>query len=612
MTKSDLELMKQVIVFFLCWATTLTLQANESSVLDGVWKFHWGDEPNWSEVEINESDWHILNNTLSVRQQHAHPTTGWYRLRFDAFVDTNEPQALMIEHLRHADEVWVNGLRVGGEGQFLAPWQWGKTNPQKLLRVYTLPPGFLQPNDNVLAIKVTTGFGNAWGAQFPGGAGLMKGSVSLGEPHLLQPLYQKHIVKSSAIDAVLFAFGLAHVLFVLFLLRNNLNQFIEFKWLLASSLCFLVYSFAQDFFYINAFHGVPAGMFYAASLLLSPGVIVMYFWSQYNGVHRTYIYALLLLSALSSLGLLLPVSGNYKIWCWYFWLALAIFFLIYALRLVVEAIKQKRIGAWAQCLALCVFVLSLLMDIWPELFWGHRNIHVGSLIYRYAILFAYFQKIRTMRLNYKALSSRIVNVVDDMNSKMARELHDGIGQYMASTKLQVQILRQVADNPHLAIIEEEVNNSTSGLRRLINGLHPAVVDRYDLPMLIEKECDRMMQIFPVHIDLQTETPHAIDDDNIKLNVFRIFQEAVLNAIKHGQSTDVEVYLQTSAKELVLNISDDGLGFDAGTQKKSHTEGGFGFISLHERVALLNGDIQIDSQQRQGCMMRIKLPLNAVQ
>ena len=605
-------MMKRVMVILICWTHALVLQANELSPLDGAWKFSWGDDPQWSETDMDDSGWLHFNQMPVLRQLHSHPTTGWYRLRFDARVDINEPQALMIENLRHADEVWINGLRVGGEGRFLRPWQWGQVNPQRLLRVYALPPGFLQMQDNLVAIKVNIGFGDAWGAQFPGGVGLAGVDVSLGEPAALQAHYQKHIVQNSATDAVLFAFGLAHVLFVLFLLRNHLNQFIEFKWLLISSLCLLLYSSAQDFFYINNLQTFPAGTLYAMALLLTPAVIVMYFWSQYNSIRSVYVSVLLLLSLLSSLGLLLSFPGEAKVWFWYLWLLLSGLFLSYAVVIAIQAVREKRIGAWAQSLALSVFIFSLLADLWPGVFWGHRNIHMGSLVYCYAILFAYFQKIRTMRLNYKKLSSRIVNVVDEMNSKIARELHDGIGQYMASTKLQVQMLRQTTDNPHLAIIEEEVNNSTNGLRRLINGLHPAVVDRYALPELIDKECQRMMQVFPVHIDLHTEVSHAGFDDNTKLNVFRIFQESVLNAIKHGRSTVVKVNLQVSAEELMLAITDNGKGFEAGAPKAEHSMGGFGFISLHERVALLNGEIKINSQQHRGCVMRIRLPLNAAQ
>ena len=76
-------------------------------------------------------------------------------------MDINEQQALLIEYIRHSDETWINGIRVGGEGTFEALWRFKETNPVGLVRVYELPAGFLKAKDNVLAIKVGIGFGNA-------------------------------------------------------------------------------------------------------------------------------------------------------------------------------------------------------------------------------------------------------------------------------------------------------------------------------------------------------------------------------------------------------------------------------------------------------------------
>ena len=592
----------------------MCLHAYESTPLDGDWKFHWGDDPYWFEMAFDDSQWQHLTPPISIRQQHGQATTGWYRLRFDAFVDVTEPQTLVIEHLRHADETWINGIKVGGEGRFSEHWQWPWVNPQQLMRMYYLPPGFLQPHNNLLAIKVSAGIGPAWGAQFPGGVGILKDRVYLGEPDDMQLLYQQHIVQSSAVDAVFFALGLAHVLLIVFLLRNNLNQFIEFKWLFVSSVVLLAYSLGQDFFFINGFQKLPASVLFGVALLLTPTTVAMYFFSQYQNLAVRWVHALLSASLIIIVLLLLPVSTGYKVWIWYGWLLLAVLFWLYAVCMAVYAVYKGHLSAVTQLFAIVVFSLALLLEYWPHISWGHRNIQMGAILFCYAILFAYFQKLRNMRLNYKALSSRIVNVVDETNSKVARELHDSIGQYIASTKLQVQLLRQMGDNPHLAIIEEEVDNSTSGLRRLINGLHPAMIDRYDLKTLLEKESARMMSSFSVRISLQGDWPESFtsstdhSESSIKLNMFRIFQEAVLNAVRHGHANNIDVLLQSAQKELSLEIRDDGQGFVVDARSAASDDSGFGFISLHERVALLNGEIHMHSQQNVGSVVVIKLPL----
>nr|WP_276568437.1 ATP-binding protein [Acetivibrio saccincola] len=97
---------------------------------------------------------------------------------------------------------------------------------------------------------------------------------------------------------------------------------------------------------------------------------------------------------------------------------------------------------------------------------------------------------------------------------------------------------------------------------------------------------------------------------ISLTIFRIVQEAINNIKKHSDAKNVEIDLEFSEKELMLNISDDGKGFDISLidMKNHNINGGFGLLSMRERVELLGGMFEISSGIGKGTVLKITVPL----
>jgi len=94
------------------------------------------------------------------------------------------------------------------------------------------------------------------------------------------------------------------------------------------------------------------------------------------------------------------------------------------------------------------------------------------------------------------------------------------------------------------------------------------------------------------------------DEHQKLTIFRIVQEALNNAMKHAKATSVQLALSKENFTVILNITDDGIGFDPISVKK-----GSGLKNIQNRVYLSNGTISLDSKRGQGCKIEIKLPIN---
>lgn len=238
---------------------------------------------------------------------------------------------------------------------------------------------------------------------------------------------------------------------------------------------------------------------------------------------------------------------------------------------------------------------------------GHRNIQFGSIVYRYAILFAYFQQLTHIRVDYKKLSIRTVNITDDVRRSIARELHDGIGQHLAAAKLQTNLaLHSEKMSQHLGHVISELENAVQGLRRLINGLHPVIIDQTDICNALAGECENIKKLYNVRVNLDAQ--NVTLDKQAEIHVFRIFQECTFNAIKHGKATEIDSHISTRKDHIHMIISDNGTGFMTQDVKGLREDGGFGFISLQERITLLNGRLDITSEKGKGCTVKINFPL----
>lgn len=582
--------------------------ANDRVLLTGDWKFQYGDNPDWSQVDIDDTGWPSVKVPSLIKQLHDTPINGWYRLHFDAMVDINEPQALMIESLRHSDETWINGIRVGGEGTFEEPWSFKQTNPIELIRVYEIPAGFLNAKDNILAIRVNIGFGQAFGAMFPGGAGILRGNVYLGDAKALKKYEQKEILETSAIDVFYITLGLVEILIILFLLRNSLNIFPEFKWLFFTSFIMLLGTIGHDFFYIHNIDFFIVNLLMVIALLCMPMSFALYFWARYQNIKTQYVQLIIILWAISSLLIIIPwASNDIKAFSWYVWMLLAIIFSTYALYCAIYGVFIGNIGSTTLLIAGVVFLLSIRTQWLPDNLWGHRNVQIGSMFYRYALLFAYFQQINHMQLDYKNLSQRVVRIADDIYANLARELHDGIGQHLASMSLQIKLAKMRGSNAHLLNIENELTTAVTSLRRLLAGLHPVLVDKHNITEALEKESHNQEKLHGIIIKLVTRPVQL--KKTMEHQIFRVFQECVNNAIKNGHASEIMVRLIQEKNFILLDIMDNGIGFNTKKQPTISNTGGLGLISLQERIALLNGLLDIKSKKDQGTRIHIVIPLS---
>jgi signal transduction histidine kinase len=194
----------------------------------------------------------------------------------------------------------------------------------------------------------------------------------------------------------------------------------------------------------------------------------------------------------------------------------------------------------------------------------------------------------------------------------ARELHDetlqslGGLRVLLSAALRGEDLQRAQTAMRQAV--EQIEHEIANLRAIITELRPAALDELGLRTAIEALLDshREQSGFQIEAELTLPGPSAgaerLDHD-LETAVYRMVQEALTNVAKHARAGHVRVVVGVSEGELLLEIGDDGVGFDA--QGSSE---GFGVVGMKERAALAGGTLSVDSGER-GTLVRARLPVH---
>lgn len=228
-----------------------------------------------------------------------------------------------------------------------------------------------------------------------------------------------------------------------------------------------------------------------------------------------------------------------------------------------------------------------------------------------ALLWFAKQRINESRILFKknhALLQRVLEVQEDERKRIARDLHDDLGQYLSAIKAQASSLLVDASSPTNAQLA--ANNITSSAdhayratHNLIRSLRPVALDDLGLSAALEHLVDTWRAISTgannyAHESGSSQTNYQLHilgnidcyEERTNITVFRIVQEALTNISKHAQAKHVFVNIRNESDYLIIEINDDGLGFDVSKQNT-----GYGLLGIAERVEALGGNLEISSQ-----------------
>ena len=192
---------------------------------------------------------------------------------------------------------------------------------------------------------------------------------------------------------------------------------------------------------------------------------------------------------------------------------------------------------------------------------------------------------------------QIVRAQDEERTYLARDLHDGLGQMLMALQLSLKSKAQNRDD--LASDIRYVGMAISSVRQMSRSLHPAELEVGSVSSVVRQSLSTMSATPRVVVECVGEEPQLGIEN--KSHLYRIVQEAVTNAIKHGRPSVVTVRFEWKPESLELSVSDDGRGMDSGT------ESGTGLRNLRDRAQLLHGTTAWKHRQDGGTEFRLSIP-----
>ena len=207
----------------------------------------------------------------------------------------------------------------------------------------------------------------------------------------------------------------------------------------------------------------------------------------------------------------------------------------------------------------------------------------------------------------RALLEALVTAQEDERAHIARELHDGMGQVLASLSLFASDLEQdeMSDEhrARLGAFRERIQSAVRDMRRLVTTLRPVELDDLGLVAALERLMAEVAELPGVRVDIVDDLDGVRVPSPADVTAYRVVQEALTNALRHGRATTLAVTLTRRDHRLVVVIEDDGRGFDPSDRVE-----GYGILGMRERANLAGGDLTIDSEPGRTAV-RLEVPFD---
>ena len=213
----------------------------------------------------------------------------------------------------------------------------------------------------------------------------------------------------------------------------------------------------------------------------------------------------------------------------------------------------------------------------------------------------------------RILSNQLLSAEEKERKRMARDLHDGIGQALSAIKFSVENslrqLRNEADHRELKSLEAVIpltQKTIEEVRRIVKDLRPSILDDLGILATINWFCREFQNVYAgIRIKTKIYVQESDIPSPLKTVIYRILQEALNNVAKHSRASLVQLKLDKSGNRIDLQIQDNGLGFDlAKTISLKPSQRGFGLASMRERAELSGAAFEIVSSNGKGTVIRV--------
>ena len=212
-----------------------------------------------------------------------------------------------------------------------------------------------------------------------------------------------------------------------------------------------------------------------------------------------------------------------------------------------------------------------------------------------------------------SVSRRLIDAQEQERTRIARELHDDINQRIAMLGIELDVLQQSLPNEgaelqnRLDKLRQQTAEIGTDVQGISHRLHSSKLEYLGLVAACKSFCREVAEWHKVDVSFIAENIAPNLSQEISLCLFRVLQESLNNAIKHSGAQRFEAQLRGTSNEIQLTVRDHGIGFDAAAVMVSR---GLGFISMRERISVVNGTILIASKPMGGTEITVRVPVVA--
>lgn len=203
--------------------------------------------------------------------------------------------------------------------------------------------------------------------------------------------------------------------------------------------------------------------------------------------------------------------------------------------------------------------------------------------------------------------------------RIAQEVHDAIGQELVGFKLTLQHMSRLLDSEskeykeifqnHTLVLADSVERMMDHTEKLTSQLRPPFIEEIGIIGSISKEVERLNLVTDKTAIQFSHTGEELNmDSNLLLSLYRIFQEATTNALKHSYASHIDINIISESDTVTLIVKDDGQGFNVKNQN-GNRDTGMGLISMRERAQGIEGDFKLTSSSGSGTTITVILPLH---
>lgn len=220
------------------------------------------------------------------------------------------------------------------------------------------------------------------------------------------------------------------------------------------------------------------------------------------------------------------------------------------------------------------------------------------------------EQLRQSHTQLRALSIYLQHMREEEQIRIAREVHDELGQALTGLKLQLTWLCSRLPKNRKPLHEKartmslRIDEIIQAVRRIAGELRPGLLDTAGLIATLEWQAHEFQKQTGILCRVKSVVKETLWDQDLNTAFFRIFQETLTNIIRHAQATKVEVRFLETADYLVLEVKDDGRGI---SEAEINNTKSIGLLGMRERAALLNGEVRLRGQPGKGTTVSVRIP-----